>query len=113
MQYSHYSANRDDDMVIMGTIIRELRQLCGARQAEIAERAVINSSYLSALENGNYTMSLRKYLDLCRALNTSPAKVMMQFCDRNPEYNVESVPAEANYMASDTQRSSSLKQTYT
>lgn len=91
MEYNDYSSGRDHDMVLMGAIIREIRQHCGARQAEIAERAIINSSYLSALENGIYTMSLRKYLDLCKALQASPVQVMTQFCERHPVYS-EDIP---------------------
>ena len=71
---------RDQDMVLMGSIFREIRVRMGANQTEIATRAAVNPSYLSALENGIYSMSLRKFLDVCQALTISPDHVMAIFC---------------------------------
>jgi len=52
----------------LGQAIRHFRTEEGLTQAELAERAGLNRTYLSALESGKETEQLRRILHLLRQL---------------------------------------------
>lgn len=52
----------------LGAAIRHYRQLAGLSQAELAERAGLNRTYLSALEQGHETEQVRRLLHVLRQL---------------------------------------------
>jgi transcriptional regulator with XRE-family HTH domain len=52
----------------LGQAIRHYRQEAGLTQAELAERAGLNRTYLSALEQGRETEQLKRLLRVLRQL---------------------------------------------
>jgi transcriptional regulator with XRE-family HTH domain len=52
----------------LGQAIRHYRTQAGLTQAELAERAGLHRTYLSALENGKETEQLRRILHVLRQL---------------------------------------------
>ena len=52
----------------LGAAIRHYRQQAGLSQAELAERAGLNRTYLSALEQGRETEQVKRILRLLRQL---------------------------------------------
>ncbi|MEX2274622.1 MAG: helix-turn-helix transcriptional regulator [Actinomycetota bacterium] len=52
----------------LGTALRHYRQQAGLSQAELADRAGLNRTYLSALEHGNETEQVRRLLRLFKQL---------------------------------------------
>lgn len=52
----------------IGAAIRHFRTEAGLTQAELAERAGLNRTYLSSLESGNETEQLRRILHVLRQL---------------------------------------------
>lgn len=59
-----------------GRIVREFRTEKGLTQEELASRADMNVTYLSDLERGRWNPSLAMLVDLARALDTHPAKLL-------------------------------------
>ena len=59
-----------------GRIIREHRTGRGLTQEELAYRADMNVTYLSDLERGHNNPSLAILVDIARALDTHPAKLL-------------------------------------
>lgn len=53
----------------VGMAIREFRAAAGLTQAELAGRAGVHRTYLSALENGKTTEALEQVFVLLHALN--------------------------------------------
>lgn len=52
----------------LGQAVRHYRQKAGLTQAELAERAGLNRTYLSALEQGHETEQLKRLLRVLRQL---------------------------------------------
>lgn len=52
----------------LGAAIRHYRQQAGLTQAELAERAGLHRTYLSALEQGRQTEQLKRILRLLKQL---------------------------------------------
>ncbi len=52
----------------LGAAIRHYRQQAGLSQAELAERAGLNRTYLSALEQGRETEQVKRILRLLNQL---------------------------------------------
>jgi transcriptional regulator with XRE-family HTH domain len=52
----------------LGTAIRHYRQAAGLTQAELAERAGLNRTYLSDLEQGRQTEQVRRILRVLKQL---------------------------------------------
>jgi transcriptional regulator with XRE-family HTH domain len=52
----------------LGAAIRHYRQQAGLSQAELAERAGLNRTYLSALEQGRETEQVKRILRLLKEL---------------------------------------------
>jgi len=52
----------------IGAAIRHFRTEAGLTQAELAERAGLNRTYLSSLESGNETEQLRRILHVFKQL---------------------------------------------
>lgn len=74
---------------IMGDLLRQIRRRHGWTQDEIAFRAAMDESYLSNLENGHSSVSLRKFVALADALEQDPPELLRTFLDhlkvRSPE----------------------------
>jgi transcriptional regulator with XRE-family HTH domain len=52
----------------LGTALRHYRQEAGLSQADLAERAGLNRTYLSALEQGKETEQVRRLLRVLKQL---------------------------------------------
>ncbi|MGH9200423.1 MAG: helix-turn-helix transcriptional regulator [Vicinamibacterales bacterium] len=52
----------------LGTAIRHYREEAGRTQSELAERAGLNRTYLSALENGRETEYVKRLLRVLKQL---------------------------------------------
>lgn len=62
----------------VGPAIREFRGAAQMTQADLAERAGVHRSYLSALENGKTTEALEQVFVILHALNV---KVVLETAD--------------------------------
>lgn len=68
-----------DDALILGNILKRMRNKRGISQLDLALAAEINTSYLSSVENGYSYISVYKLLNICTALRVSPADIMEEF----------------------------------
>ena len=72
---------RSDDKYILtfreqvGANLRRLRRANGMSQSRLAERAELNRSYLSMVENGRRNISLDNLVALALALNVEPIEL--------------------------------------
>jgi transcriptional regulator with XRE-family HTH domain len=66
------------DMVdeALGQALRKLRTQRGWTQTDLALRAEMGRNYLSQIELGHYSPSVRMLVRLCRALDVRPAHVL-------------------------------------
>lgn len=62
----------------LGAAIRHYRQQAGLSQAELAERAGLNRTYLSALEQGRETEQVKRIL---RLLNQVGVRMTLEKAD--------------------------------
>ena len=60
----------------LGQALRKLRTELGWSQSELALRAQMDRNYLSLIELGRNSPSVRMLLRLCRALNVDAADVL-------------------------------------
>ena len=60
----------------LGQTLRKLRTELGWSQSELALRAQMDRNYLSLIELGRNSPSVRMLLRLCRALNVDAADVL-------------------------------------
>lgn len=67
------------DALLLGETIRNARLQKNITQAELAAKANINESYVSAIENGYSFVSMSKYLAICDALEIHPADLLDMF----------------------------------
>jgi HTH-type transcriptional regulator / antitoxin HipB len=68
------SVNVDDEFAVgnaesMGLAIREFRSRQRMTQSELADRASLHRSYLSAMESGRSTEAMRNLMSALRALD--------------------------------------------
>ena len=61
--------------------LRKRREELGLSQAQVAEAANVNPSYVGLLERGQRVPSLEILFELCRAVRLTPADL---FADANP-----------------------------
>jgi len=54
----------------LGARVRELRTKLGISQEDLAERANLDRTYISSIENGNRNVSIQNIQILARALKT-------------------------------------------
>lgn len=82
-----YAAN-DSRSQKLGRIIRYHRTQKKMSQIRLADAANLNHSYYSNLENGKGNMTMRKFLDICEGLDTSPEDIIHDLCcyDENACY---------------------------
>lgn len=59
----------------LGKRIRELREARGWRQIDLAEKACIDRSYISGIENGRRNVSIDNVARMAQALDTSVAEL--------------------------------------
>ena len=62
--------------------LRRRREELGLSQAQVAESAEVNASYVGLLERGERTPSLDKLLKICDAVRLTPAQL---FADASPK----------------------------
>lgn len=80
----------------LGNIIRKRRKEQNMTQAELAARAVLNESYLSAVECGYSYISVAKYMSICDGLGADPLEIMKEFVEARAEDEAADKPAEAS-----------------
>lgn len=59
----------------LGKRIRELREARGLRQIDLAEKACIDRSYISGIENGRRNVSIDNVARMAQALDISVAEL--------------------------------------
>lgn len=62
----------------VGSVIRDLRAAQELSQEQLAERAKISRNMLSLIETGSGNASLRKIVELTKALKLTPADLFAQ-----------------------------------
>jgi transcriptional regulator with XRE-family HTH domain len=62
--------------VNFGAALKSARKEAGLRQAEVAEKAELDPSYVSMLENNRYSPTLTVYFRLCEVIGISPTELM-------------------------------------
>ncbi len=60
----------------LGQALRKLRTERGWSQSDLALRAEMDRNYLSLIELGRNSPSVRKFLQICHALDVSGAEVL-------------------------------------
>ena len=60
----------------LGAVIRDLRVAAGMSQEELADRAGIHRTYVSQLERGLKSPTVAILVDLAKALDTSPSRIL-------------------------------------
>lgn len=72
---------------VLGQVIFEERQRAGITQAALAERAGVHAMYISQLERGMKSPTVRVLVDLARALGTRPSLLMERVEEESVEEN--------------------------
>jgi transcriptional regulator with XRE-family HTH domain len=68
---------------LIGGAIRRLRENDGLTLEQLAQRAGTSHEYLSGIENGEENFSIQNFEQICTALNSTPAQVVMAaYADR-------------------------------
>jgi transcriptional regulator with XRE-family HTH domain len=62
---------------IFGKNVRRLRERRGYSQEELAERAGLHRTYVGSVERGERNISLENIVAIARALDVSPADLLM------------------------------------
>ena len=70
-----------------GIVLREIREAAGLSQMDVYENCGIDRTYLSAIERGVQSPTLRMIVRLSRALGIRPSD-MMRRMERSPFYRV-------------------------
>jgi transcriptional regulator with XRE-family HTH domain len=60
----------------LGKILREVRREAGLSQEELADRAGIHPTYVSQIERGLKSPTMRMLARLAKALGTTPGKII-------------------------------------
>ena len=63
---------------LFGQSLRELREVIGISQEELAFRCGLHRTYISLLERGVRTPSLDVVFRICEALDTPPEEIVAQ-----------------------------------
>ena len=61
---------------VVGQVLSELRDELGLTQEDVAGRARVDRSYLSDAERGVTSLSLHKFLQICKGLGVPAAEVV-------------------------------------
>lgn len=69
-------AQQGYDYARIGENIRKQRRASQLTQAELARRAGCSVRAVSVLEKGDCSLSVRLFIDLCRALDCMPAELL-------------------------------------
>ena len=70
-----------------GTVLREIREAAGLSQMDVYERIGIDRTYLSAIERGVQSPTVRMIVRLAKALGVTPSEIMKRM-ERSRFYNV-------------------------
>lgn len=65
-----------NDIRRLGKILREVRREAGLSQEELADRAGIHPTYVSQIERGLKSPTMRMLARLAKALGTTPGKII-------------------------------------
>lgn len=65
-----------NDIKRLGKVLRELRKERGFSQEELADAAAIHPTYVSQVERGLKSPTMRMLGKLAKALGASPSKIM-------------------------------------
>lgn len=63
----------------IGLIMKEARVKKHITAENLAERAITSSSYIKQIENGNYGLSLSKFIVICNSLEIKPQDIIENF----------------------------------
>jgi len=63
--------------IFIGLLLRLFRENRSLTQERVAELAGCNASYLSIIENGKAQLSIRTFVELCQALQLTPADLFI------------------------------------
>jgi transcriptional regulator with XRE-family HTH domain len=62
---------------LIGGALRRLREDGGLTLEQLAQRVGTSHEYLSGIENGEENFSIQSFEQICAALNSTPAQVVM------------------------------------
>src|SRR5690242_21380550 len=79
--FMHYIA---DMLEAVGTAVRHQREQLGWSRKRLADACGVSERFLAQLETGDGNISLRRFADVARALNTSPSALLAP-ADAPPE----------------------------
>lgn len=65
------------DYNLLGKKIAKRRHELGYKQCYVAEKAGVSNNFLSNIENGRSTPSLKSFTDICLALSTTPDYLLL------------------------------------
>ncbi len=66
----------DNYLKRFGAVVRELREKAGLSQEELAFRCEIDRTYISTIERGKKSVTLKTLLRLGAALSSTPARML-------------------------------------
>ena len=67
---------------MFGALVRELREARGWTQEQLAERSVMNASYLGFVERGDNVPTLTIIIQIATGLNLEPADLLREVMKR-------------------------------
>ncbi|MEW6609572.1 MAG: helix-turn-helix transcriptional regulator [bacterium] len=77
-----------DIQIKFGQRVRELRQIQGLTQEELAEKAELHSTYIGTIERGEQNLSLGSIEKVAKGLGVSIAELFL-FCEALPSVKTE------------------------
>jgi transcriptional regulator with XRE-family HTH domain len=75
-------ANMPEESNIIGGILREIRKEKKLSQEELADKASLHRTYIGMIENGERNITLIKFLDILKALDTTPLEFFKNYDNR-------------------------------
>lgn len=66
-----------DIVKVFASNVRKLRMQAGVSQEALAERSGLHRTYISAVERGKRSISLRNIQKIAEALNTQPSLLLI------------------------------------
>ncbi|GAB6139737.1 hypothetical protein JCM14076_04660 [Methylosoma difficile] len=73
--------DKNAQLVLFGSGLRNLRISIGLSQEELAERAGIDRSYLGGIERGEHNLALINMIKIAKALNVYPHQLLEVFAN--------------------------------
>lgn len=76
------------ELYVMKVLITDIRKRLGIKQGELAKRAKMSQGFLSQIERGERSMTLKRQRDIAEALGVKPHELVDFTEERQSDYEI-------------------------